>query len=40
MANRQAVTARLQQILTGRSPNRILLLSATSNSGKTTYSPR
>jgi hypothetical protein len=35
MANRQTVTARLEQILTGRSPNRILLLSATSNSGKT-----
>jgi hypothetical protein len=40
MANRQTVTARLEQILTGRSPNRILLLTATSNSGKTTYSPR
>jgi len=35
MANRQAVTARLEQILTGRSPKRILLLSAVSNSGKT-----
>jgi hypothetical protein len=35
MADRQSITERLEQVLTGRSPKRILLLSAASNSGKT-----
>lgn len=35
MANRRSVTQRLEQILTGRSPKRILLLTAASSSGKT-----
>ena len=35
MANRRDITERLEQMLTGRSPKRILLLSAASNSGKT-----
>jgi ATP/maltotriose-dependent transcriptional regulator MalT len=35
MANRHDVTERLEHMLTGRSPKRILLLSAASSSGKT-----
>jgi hypothetical protein len=39
MANRRDVTERLEQMLTGRSPKRILLLSAPVTPAKRTYSP-